>query len=189
MMVRKWIFVACVGAMALGGCKTDSEEDIPGWGQEQEEGQQPETPGGDAESGTLVLNEICGLQDPDDDWVEFYNGSSTDVDVSGARLVKTDETGKVKDIYTFPEHTMVKAKGYKVVASLSGELQAGISNKKQVGLELIAADGKSLDKFDRDGDIGEGLAHEEGGSYARIPNGMGKWVRVQTCSRGAENLQ
>ncbi len=106
-----------IGSLAVSGCKTDSEEDILGG----------ETGGGSVPA-DVVINEVCGKQDPDDDWVEFYNKGTEDEDLSGATLVKTDEDGKTEDIYTFPSGSKIKAGGYLVVATLTGELQAGISN-------------------------------------------------------------
>lgn len=181
------LFISCIiaGAMAVAGCKTDSEDDIPGWG---------DTDGGD-DSGTVttpptggvVINEICGKQSPDDDWLELYNTGTEAADLSGARIVKTDEDGKDEDVYTFPSGSSIAAGSYRVVATLTGELTAGISNSKQVGLTLVSADGTVLDKFDRDGNVGKDLSHKENGSYARIPDGTGQWTVTETATRGQAN--
>lgn len=117
-------------AAMLTGCKTDSEEDIL-----------DNNEGGETTAGTaVVINEICGKQDPDDDWVEFYNTSDKETDLGGSTLVKTDEDGKDETIYTFPAGKKVGAHDYLVVATTTGELQAGISNSKEVGLRLVMAD-------------------------------------------------
>lgn len=176
---KKSLFALLVCAVVVMGCKTDSEEDIPGWGDEDK----PQI----TTAHSVVLNEICGSQDPDDDWVEFYNAGKADDDLSGMKLIKTDENGSEKDIYTFPQGSIVKPGEFKVVATLTGELQAGISNKKQVGLRLEATDGKIVDMFDRDADLGKDVKHDTNGSYARVPDGTGGWTIVATYTRGKAN--
>ena len=148
---------------------------------------QSATPGGGSDDGKLVINEVCGKQDPDDDWLELYNNSQADKDLSGAQIVKTDEEGKDEVIFTFAKGAVAKANSYVVVATLTGELTAGISNKKQVALTLVAADGTVIDKFDRNKDVGDGVQHEVGGSYARVPNGTGSWQVVTKATRGQAN--
>lgn len=175
-MIRKLLFLALAGTLALTSCKNDDEDDLI---------INPPTP---QDYSGIVLNEICGKQSPDDDWVELYNNGSTDVQLDGVYLEKTDEDGIVETIYTVPAGTTLKAGEYKVIATLSGELQAGISNSKQVGLELKSPSGQSIDKFDRDSDVGKDNSHVEGGSYARIPNGTGKWTITATATRGAANV-
>ena len=54
-------------------------------------------------------------------------------------------------------------------------------------MTLVAADGTVIDRFDRDKDVGEGVQHEAGGSYARVPNGTGSWKVVATATRGQAN--
>ncbi|MDR2955172.1 MAG: lamin tail domain-containing protein [Prevotella sp.] len=135
----------------------------------------------------LVLNEICGLQEPDDDWIEIYNKSEEDINIGGVQIKKTDENGEVVSIYTAPDGTMISAKGYRVLATLSGELTAGISNSKQVGIALLTPDGDEVDVFNRDTDIGVDAAHYLGGSYARLPNESGDWDISYEATRSEEN--
>ena len=174
------LLALCAATLALTGCKTDSEDDLPGWGN-PDGGDQP------AATGQVVLNEICGKQDPDDDWVELYNKSTQPADLSGMRLIKTDENGKDETLYTFAQGATLEAGAYRVVATLSGELQAGISNSKEVAITLQAADGTTLDHFDRDSDVGKDQSHATGGSYARMPDGTGAWTITTACTRGTQN--
>jgi len=118
MTTKKILLMMLAAVMAVSGCKTDDEDDIK------------VTPTEDQSYAGLYLNEVCGKQDPDDDWVELYNASAKDISLDGCTLVKTDENGKTKVIYTAPTGTVIKAGEYKVIATLSGELQAGISNTK-----------------------------------------------------------
>ncbi len=173
---RGFLFIAlCLLTTLLSGCKTDSESDIF-------------TPDeGETTSGKVVINEICGKQDPDDDWLELYNPSKDEADLSGAHIVKTDEEGKDEVIFTFAKGKTIKPGEYVVVATLTGELQAGISNSKEVGLRLVAANGEVMDKFDRDKNVGEGKSHAVGGSYARVPDGTGAWTVAGKATRGGAN--
>lgn len=178
MKAKSYIFALLIGSFAVAGCKTDSEDDIPGWGDDDK----TEVTGGD-----VVINEMCGKQDPDDDWVEFYNKGTETVDMGGAYIIKTDEDGLDEVIYTFPSGRTLAPGGYLVVATTTGELQAGLSNSKQVALTLVMGDGTVADKFDRDADIGKDISHDEGGSYARVPDGTGRWQVVEACTRGTAN--
>lgn len=171
-----------LACMAFTGCKNDDEDDL------LQQVAPPETEKTDkAGYDGLALNEICGKQDPDDDWVELYNSSAKDIDLAGCKLVKTDEEGQQKVIYTAPKGKTVKTGAFVVIATLSGELQGGISNSKEVGIDLQSPDGKSLSKFDRDSDVGKDNGHKAGGSYARIPDGTGKWQVVAKATRGGKN--
>jgi len=171
---RIFLLVSLFGFFALTSCSSDDNDD--------------DSPPGEIDYSGLVLNEICGLDDPDDDWVEILNTTDKAIDISGVQIIKIDETGETKSIYTVPDGTSIAANGYKVAATLSGELTAGISNTKQIGLDLVKPDGTtSINKFSRDTDIGEGLGHASGGSYARLPNGTGNWSIVKTNTRGTAN--
>ena len=186
-MKRYYILLfAC--AMAVASCKTDSEDDYLEYLESLNDTSDDDT-SADVETtdNALVLNEICGKDDPDDDWLEIYNNGSSTVALDGAYIVKTDEDGLLETIFTFGEGIDIEADGYVVVATLTGELQAGISNKKQVGIALYSAGGVLLDSFDRDADIGEDEQHPEGGSYARMPNGTGAWTIVDANTRGTAN--
>lgn len=178
MKARLYILTLLAGTLAVAGCKTDSEDDIPGWGEDEK----PQTT-----VSNVVINEICGKQDPDDDWIEFYNKGAETEDLSGAYIIKTDEEGKDEVIYTFPKGSSIAPGGYLVVATLTGELTAGISNSKELALTLVTADGKTADKFDRDSDVGKDKSHSEGGSYARVPDGTGQWQITESCTRGTAN--
>ena len=76
-------------ALALVGCKDDSEPEIPT----------------DIDYSGLVLNEICGNDGnaSEEDWIEIYNTSNTTINLNGVKLVKTDEEGVSEIIYTFGE--------------------------------------------------------------------------------------
>lgn len=166
------LFLMCV--LALSSCDDDNNDN----------GTEPVV-----DYSSLVLNEICGLQNPDDDWIELFNKSGDkSIIIDGVKIVKTDETGASSTIYTIPENTVLAAGEYMVIATLSSELTAGISNSKQVGIALYTSDDEEIDAFDRDDDILTGFGHASGGSYARIPDGTGSWKVVKGATRGESNV-
>ncbi len=178
-MTKKYftLLLTCA-ALAFTGCKTDSEEDL----------NSGKTPDNLKPTHEVVLNEICGKDNPDNDWVEFFNPSDKDVDLSGAKLIKTDEDGMDEQVYVFPGGAILKSKNYQVITKNEDFPEVGISNSKEVGLRLVSADNKTLyDKFDRDSDVGKDKSHEEGGSYARIPDGTGAWKVVAKYTKGTAN--
>lgn len=178
MKTKHVLFSLLIGALAVSGCKTDSEDDLPGWGGNIDD--KPTSTG-------VVFNEICGKQNPDDDWIELYNMGAKAFDLGNTTIIKTDEDGLDETIYTFPADAKIAGGGYLVIATLTGELQAGISNSKEVGLTLVDKSGKVLDMFNRDSDVGKDVPHNEGGSYARIPDGTGRWTVADKCTRGSSN--
>ena len=164
------------GLLTFTSCKDDSESDIP-------------TPA-DGDYTGIVLNEICGgaSDNKDDDWVELYNTSATEVDLSGVQLVKIDEDDLSETLCALSSGTRIAAHGYLVVAKQSGAFSAGISNSKKVSIVLTSPSGETeIDRFDRDAMVGEDQGHELGGSYARIPDGTGDWTIVTASSRGEAN--
>ncbi|MCX6327508.1 MAG: lamin tail domain-containing protein [Bacteroidia bacterium] len=148
----------------------------------------PTTPDTYSILGPLVLNEVCGSQIPDDDWVEFYNSSGAELDISGFKIIKDGAT----TIWTAPAGTKIAANGYAVVPTLVSEgyglLTAGVSNTKAVKLELKTAGDVLLSFIQKTAsNLGGASGHTTGGSYARIPNATGDWTVTTACTRGTTN--
>ena len=82
--MKKFLLMSTLCALALVGCKDDSEPEIPT----------------DIDYSGLVLNEICGNDGnaSEEDWIEIYNTSNTTINLNGVKLVKTDEEG-VSEIF------------------------------------------------------------------------------------------
>lgn len=133
----------------------------------------------------LVLNEICGKDFPDNEWIEIYNNSDKEVSLKGVYLLKIDEDGIDHVVHRFKNET-IKPHHVLVVQSTMNELRSRLSRKKELGVELVGADDKTIDAFYRDDEVGE-RPHPVGGSYARIPNGTGAWTIVKNASRGEVN--
>lgn len=134
---------------------------------------------------TVVLNEICGKEFPNNEWVEVFNASDTTVNMNGYTLIKIDEDGIDYIIYTFKDVRLAPGEAY-VVSSMKNELRRNLSRKKELGIELVAPDGKTVDDFYRDEEVGE-HPHPANGSYARLPNATGSWAIVKNASRGEAN--
>lgn len=162
-------------------------------------GSQPEpTPDPDATAkyAGLVLNELNG-NDPK--YIELYNGSDKEMDITGVRIRKDDE----EIVYTAPQGTVIAARGFlKLLADQTDPalgFSSGLSAKKSVMIELYAPDGVTLiDLFKNPslekGDVwGESdpkyNGDDEGLSYGRYPDGAeGEWQMTEP-TEGAANVE
>jgi len=141
----------------------------------------------------IVLNEVCGLTSPDNDWIELYNLSSSAVNIGGYSVFKTDELGATSTQVTIPTGTTMAANAYLVIhkTAVAPEtiiLASGISNTKNVKLELKNAAGTTISTFEKTATTPNVAGHISGGSYARIPNGTGDWAVVTVATPGAANV-
>ncbi len=134
----------------------------------------------------IVLNEVCGQQTPDDDWVEFFNNSDAEVDISGMKLIK--DGAVATPIWTAPSGTKIAAKAYKVVATLPAGtgLLAGISNTKVIKLEMTTPAGTVVSTFEKTASNFP-TGHPADGSYQRTPNATGDWAVKTAYTKGAAN--
>jgi len=140
----------------------------------------------------VVLNEVCGLQSPDEDWVEIYNSSTATIDLTGMKIIKTDETGAVSTIYTAPTGLTIASNFYLVLRRTTtippeGALTAGISNTKNIKLQIMSAANVLQSQFEKTATSPNVAGHVSGGSYARIPDATGNWTVVATFTKGAKN--
>lgn len=173
-MMNKFFMAALASITLLAACKDDEEPNT----------EKPE----DGNYTGLVLNEICGGDsNSDDDWVEIYNTSSVAINLHGVTITKIDEDGISEKLYTYPEGATLAAGAYDVKSRTSDELAAKISNSKKVSIVLEMPSDTQIDLFDKDSDVGENGSHSLGGSYARIPDGTGKWTVVSKATKGAAN--
>lgn len=114
-----------------------------------------------AKSTSLNINEICAknttFQAPDGnyyDWIEFYNDSFDDIDISGWGL--SDETNNPFK-YVFPENTVIHSKEYFIVYcdKKASKLNNAIAN---FGL---SSDGDTLMLSDTFGGVSEDITYPE----------------------------
>ncbi len=73
------------------------------------------------ETPTVRINEIMPYGNSDTSWIEFYNGGTQAVDISGWRLVRTDATDSVRII---PDGSIVQADGFLVLTN--DEVEEGL---------------------------------------------------------------
>jgi len=138
----------------------------------------------------LILNEICGKQTVDDDWVEIYNPTDAEIDLNGYTIVKTDELGAVSTIFTETVQNKIASHAYYVIKTIQvaseATLTGGISNTKSVKLELVNAASEVKSTFEKTSTNLIG-GHLIDGSYARIPNATGDWAIVFPYTKGVAN--
>lgn len=140
----------------------------------------------------LALNELNG----NDKFIELYNASDMEMDLSGVQLKKDDE----KIIWIAPEGTVISAKGF---VALNGEADdytngftGGLSADKSVKIELLTPSGQEIDVFKNPSESkGEVWGEKDGKydaksdklSFGRFPDGTGKWYLAEK-SRDKNNL-
>jgi len=151
----------------------------------------PATPDTYSILGPLVLNEVCGKKTVDDDFIELYNSSGADMNLEGVKVVKTDETGVVSTIFTFPTGATISAGAYMVIATTTnpsgyGALSGGISNTKNVKIEIKTSSDLLLSYFEKTSSNLSG-GHPVDGSYARVPDATGNWTIVTAYTSGTAN--
>ena len=138
----------------------------------------------------VVINEVvsankASAKDQDneyDDWIELYNTSSKDIDIS--RWILTDNPDNL-DKYRIPQGTILKANNYLIVwADEDGKQKGYHANFK------LSADGEPLLLLDStakqiDMVLIPALADDE--AYARIPNGTGAFTKTTKHSFNKNN--
>lgn len=174
-------------------------------------GEDPNTGGGDEGGGEtidgIVLNELSGA----DKYIELYNTTDAEVSLEGVMLVKYDSSkeGGKSTTWTGAAGMKIAAKGYVVLESsdLADEAEGGdpayayesenhvfkggLSGKKNVYIELVAADETLLDDFKR-GEEGagwnqvSGFKNDKTHTFSRVPNGTGEWAYADP-TKGAAN--
>ena len=96
----------------------------------------------------VYISEVCsspGLKSDESDWIELYNASTSDIDLSGWRL--TDDIDQ-PDKFTFSDLT-IDTGGYAVVNAGSGKgVYAPFSISDNETIFLIDGDGNIRDAFD-----------------------------------------
>lgn len=170
----KKIFVMLTAALLFVGC---SKEDGP--------------KGVDETVKVIRINEVNGNGEK---FIELYNTSDAEVDISGMYIVKNDD----KKWATLPASTKIGAKGFvviqaegRVVAGSVAEGRSGVSMNQGLLLELFDKLGTKVDEFRRGGaPWGISDSYENYGkvkSFARQPDGSGNWKVLVNSSPNATN--
>ncbi len=141
---------------------------------------EPDTPAESANS-ELVINEIMSNSDTDPDWFEIYNTSDQAVDMSGYSCYDKP-TAK----FTFPQGTVISAKGHMVVVC---DKDSATANPEKYPNFKLSSQGESISLFDSEGKLIDEVdfpALELETSYSRMPDGGDTW-EVTAPTRGAAN--
>lgn len=174
-------------------------------------GEDPNTGGGNEGGGEtidgIVLNELSGT----DKYIELYNTTEAEISLEGVMLVKYDSSkdGGKSTTWTGAAGMKIAAKGYVVLESsdLADEAEGGdpayayesanhvfkggLSGKKNVFIELQAADETVLDEFKR-GEEGagwnqvSGFKNDKTHTFSRVPDGTGEWAYADP-TKGSAN--
>lgn len=138
---------------------------------------------------TVTINEICAKNKsfpaPDGnvyDWVEFYNSSDSNADISGWGF--TDKESEPYR-YVFPSGTLVPAKGYLVVTCDS---DAAVNDESAVSFGLSAS-GETLTLTDTNGKLAHTITFGElaaDTSYGQYPDGSGQFFTLN-CTPNTTN--
>lgn len=135
---------------------------------------------------TVVINEAYSRGTEGDlDWVEVYNPSSADIDISGFRIYDNGGQSGSKPKKLFPAGSVIPAKGFGYIvtdtASFEGdESDFGLSSGGDL-VWLENADGLVIDSV-----VIPALGVDT--SIARIPDGANVWVKWTPRTRGASNV-
>lgn len=139
--------------------------------------------------GDIVINEFMASneltqadQDGEyDDWIELYNNSTADVDLSGYFL--TDDSGDLMQ-WQLPEGTVISANGYLMIWADKDDEQEGLHADFK-----LSASAESVILSDANGTIVDEVSYadqETDLSYGRFPNGTGDF-QVMNPTFGTEN--
>ena len=138
----------------------------------------------------LKLNEIYGAGADNEKFFELYNASDYPIKLTGVTIKKDEDL-----TWTGKDGQVVPAKGWYAIIGAKGTtadgFSSGFSSKKSVLIELFSPKEDKLDTFQRGdkSDAGEwGVSITNyAGSWSRVPDGTGKWMRTDTFTPGAAN--
>lgn len=127
----------------------------------------------------LVINEILADSDTTSDWLELYNGSDEEMDISGYGLSDDPDD----PLSVLPENTTIPAGGHLLIWADDGD---GSEPEPHV-LFKLSKDGETVSLYDTTGALldqvefpmidedGDGSADPDK-SYGRSPDGSDNWT-------------
>ena len=108
-----------------------------------------------------------------EDWIELYNNTSEDLDISGTYL--SDDFNNPNE-WQFPENTVVAANGYLIIWADEDDDQEGL----HANFKLSSTDGEEIILSNLDLTVIDSVSFESQAlnlSMSRIPNGTGSFVQ------------
>lgn len=129
----------------------------------------------------VVINEVYSRGTPEaPDWVEIYNHSDVQVDISGYKIYDSGGESGAKPKKEFPAGSVIQPQGFLVIVADDGtESGFGISSTGEQ-LWLANAAGEVVDQLTV-------TAMEETQSYGRYPDGDANVQLLNTITRGTSN--
>ncbi|PKP03136.1 MAG: hypothetical protein CVU14_02340 [Bacteroidetes bacterium HGW-Bacteroidetes-9] len=130
---------------------------------------------------TILMNEIFSKgADPDFDWVEIFNASTVDVDLSGYKIYDSGGQSGSKPKKEFPSGTIIPAGGFFVIVVDDADASGfGLSSGgEEIWLEN--ASGTVIDDITFP-------AMVDGQSYGRKPDGSANFFIFTEITRGSSN--
>ncbi len=129
----------------------------------------------------ILINEIYTRGVPEDpDWVEIYNNSDVQVDISGYLIYDASGQSGAKPKKAFPDGSVIAAHGFLVmVVDDASESGFGLSSGgEEIWLENM--NGAIIDDVSFP-------ALEPTQSYGRFPDGSSNWQILNTITKGTSN--
>lgn len=149
------------------------------------------TPGGSDISAFkgLVINEIAAHDESSEaeSWVELFNNSDKDMDISGLGLYLSDQYFNDKMIFCAPSGLGIKAGEKMIISTEDDGLVTGIGSESEFTLKLALADRTVINEVSRSAIFSEPQPLNIEGSYQRIPDGSDTWRNLNYSSKGKEN--
>jgi len=138
-----------------------------------------------APASTVCINEV----DPNGKKMEFYNPTSSDINLEGYVLKGVDEVPSARPDWAFPAGAVIPAKGFYTIEFVKGNTTVGpgygLSPKKAWSFTLETPNGTVVDSLTNDlyTDNVTGFP----GSWGRETDGGENWVEFATPSIGYTN--
>jgi hypothetical protein len=129
----------------------------------------------------IVMNEIYSRGNAaDPDWIEIYNASDAEVDISGYSVYDGGGQSGTKPKLAIPEGTLIPAKGFFVMV-VDEDSEAGFG---------LSSGGEEVWMENTKGNIIDNVAFpafEPNQSYGRNPDGSSTWEILNTITKGGPN--
>lgn len=138
----------------------------------------------------VKLNEVYGAGADEEKFFELWNGSDYPVKLTGVTINKDEGL-----CWTGIDGEVIPAHGFFAIIGAKGTtargFSSGFSAKKSVRIDLYDPKGTLIDHFQRgdkddSGAWGVGITNYAG-SWSRVPDGTGKWMRTDTFTPGTAN--
>lgn len=125
-----------------------------------------------SDESAMVLNEVSYTES----WVEIFNPSVTDIATTSIKLYGIGASGQETELYNFGN--------CQFLSNSAKVAQVAVSSYK--GVALRSSTGTLLDKL-MFSDVDDGGTTDSGTSWARLPNGRGKWYTIKTPTKAESN--